>query len=437
MKKIIIIMLIATLAAVALTACAQRADENSYTVTFIDSSLGVVSYAKGQNVPVPAEPKREGYIFRGWFADAECTVPFDFEAVRNENVSVYAKWIPAFFTVTFEDADLAPVRCNSGEKVPIPDVPIKDNYVFAGWYADEARTTEFDFNVKRYENVTLYAKWEKLPAYEFTFTSLTDYFGSNPIALYDGYLTDSQGNWLDGYAVTAITIREITDIVIPENYNGKPVYVIGSSLFQGKDIENVTVPASVVFIDGSAFKNCKKLKNVVFSPVTDPTIVYGSKIMDAIAAAQIPVNPQVITNPVTFANMEIVNEVYLTCSRLSIISSQVFYGCSSIEELRLPPMLVLMGMESFYECKALKDVYVEHRIDWNTQDGPSPSWMGTHGFENMFSGCIRLENIYVHLYNGYASVYTNPEMLNGVEVYKQHMYWSAYAVYIKANPDGN
>ncbi|HIS39255.1 MAG TPA: InlB B-repeat-containing protein [Candidatus Aphodovivens avistercoris] len=40
----------------------------------------------------PADPAREGYVFTGWFSDADCTQPFDFAAPLNSDATAYAGW---------------------------------------------------------------------------------------------------------------------------------------------------------------------------------------------------------------------------------------------------------------------------------------------------------------------------------------------------------
>jgi len=442
MKKIIIAIIILALSAIALAACTQEPATDTYTVTFVDSSLGAIAIEKGASIAEPAEPQREGYIFRGWFADADFVTFFNFDAVRESDVNVYAKWALSTYTVTFADADTAAVVNNSGSPVQMPADPTKQGFVFGGWCADAACTVAFNFDAVRYENVTVYAKWDNLPPYVFTFVSLSEFFGNGDLNILERFLTDGEGNLLDGYAISAVTFNQGVDVVIPGDYNGKPVYVLGGGVFQGSDIVSVTIPASVVYVGNAAFKNCSDLEHVIYSSVTDTSIVYGWEIMEAIATAQLPIDPE-ITDLEIRADMAEVNNVYLTCSRLCSIGSEVFSGCSSLEELTLPPMLIFMGSDAFFECRSLVTVYVERRIDASTSgyDGPGPSsWTGTHGFSNMFQSCNRLQNIYVYLYNGPYPVHRVPKpdkLLNGVDIYKINEYWKVYAPYIKANPSGD
>lgn len=68
----------------------------------------------------------------------------------------------ANYTVKFDsnggsDIELQNVR--AGEKVIIPENPIRSGYIFAGWYIDEKLTEKFNFETAINNNITLYAKW--------------------------------------------------------------------------------------------------------------------------------------------------------------------------------------------------------------------------------------------------------------------------------------
>ena len=58
--------------------------------------------------------------------------------------------------------EIAPVTVNDGEKVqrPNPD-PEKANHLFLGWFFDDQKTIEYDFDDPVHENRTIFAKWEE------------------------------------------------------------------------------------------------------------------------------------------------------------------------------------------------------------------------------------------------------------------------------------
>lgn len=55
-------------------------------------------------------------------------------------------------------------RMNIGDKISVEQAPAKPGYNFVGWYSDENFTQKFDFSLTMpNQNLTLYAKWEKIP----------------------------------------------------------------------------------------------------------------------------------------------------------------------------------------------------------------------------------------------------------------------------------
>lgn len=70
----------------------------SYTVTFISDGKDyeVTSYFFDENVVKPeVEPELSGHQFRGWFADAACTIPYEgFDEPLSADTFVYAKFLP-------------------------------------------------------------------------------------------------------------------------------------------------------------------------------------------------------------------------------------------------------------------------------------------------------------------------------------------------------
>ena len=95
----------------------------TYTITFNTqggSAIDPVQVGRGQKVKQPADPTMTGTLtqglyagnvdpaqgaaFEGWYEDAACTMPFDFETQIWSNKTLYAKWnTPASIDVSGED----------------------------------------------------------------------------------------------------------------------------------------------------------------------------------------------------------------------------------------------------------------------------------------------------------------------------------------------
>ncbi len=68
------------------------------------------------------------------------------------------------FDISFDTAggtSVSTQRLRYGETITEPDAPTRENYSFAGWYADKELTKEFDFNNSvATQSITVYAAWE-------------------------------------------------------------------------------------------------------------------------------------------------------------------------------------------------------------------------------------------------------------------------------------
>ncbi len=113
------------------------------------------------------------YQFAGWYTDAALTKPLDTTKGLKGKTTLYAKWIEIVtpivkeekvFTVAFKTnggSDVASVQVKEGEKLALPQAPVKENYTFVNWYTNSELTTLFDGNKEIAGDITLYAKWEK------------------------------------------------------------------------------------------------------------------------------------------------------------------------------------------------------------------------------------------------------------------------------------
>ena len=99
-------------------------------------------------------------------------------ATLQDDATRYAIWFrlpvevtaPPACSVTFESNGGSPVAGQSipwGGKVAEPDDPVKAGFSFAGWFADEALQSPWDFDDATVSgDVTLFAKWTPIPVTE-------------------------------------------------------------------------------------------------------------------------------------------------------------------------------------------------------------------------------------------------------------------------------
>lgn len=131
-----------------------------------------------EDVTLAAAPSLPGYTFGGWYFDSTCTEKLgdagqtfekaNFTTELNGTITLYAKWTPNTYTLTFDPAGGTIV---SGTKNVVFDqpygtlnVPEKADHVFLGWFlADGTQITDANY-MRIAENHTVYAKWLKIKA---------------------------------------------------------------------------------------------------------------------------------------------------------------------------------------------------------------------------------------------------------------------------------
>jgi len=140
---------------------------NSYTVSFnSNGGSAVADQVIGINgkATEPIAPTKAGHTFAGWFKDLAFTDEWNFDTVVvMENTTLYAKWTPNPYTLTFESnggSSISDQVILFNEKASLPASPTKSGHSFAGWFKESALTNEWDFTSDVVvDNTTLYAKW--------------------------------------------------------------------------------------------------------------------------------------------------------------------------------------------------------------------------------------------------------------------------------------
>ncbi len=130
---------------------------NSYKVTYLLGAGEVYEeYADvkfASEVPVPADPAKEGYIFAGWEPAVASTMPA-------HDLTYTAKWVNVpvageEYTARYvvDGKTYALYVLEEGDSIPVPAAPTKFGFVFVGWEPEVPATMPG-------ENVEFVAQWE-------------------------------------------------------------------------------------------------------------------------------------------------------------------------------------------------------------------------------------------------------------------------------------
>ena len=225
-----------------------------YTVTFDSKGGSPVSSSRVQKgatyMTMPANPTKADATFDGWYKDEDCTIPFDRSEAINSDMTLYAKWrqntysvtyvVPSYFNVSLNfdtpvtivsgnnvisvnSGDLAYKPSNSAvlERGIVKDLAsymafnpellgltVKEEprvgytdphpgytYILYGWYKDPAYTIPYDFTEPVTENITLYAKTDKIP---LAFGTVIDFYfdyGYNETMQKIGRVDETGSRW--------------------------------------------------------------------------------------------------------------------------------------------------------------------------------------------------------------------------------------------------
>ena len=118
----------------------------------------------------------------------------------------------------------------------------------------------------------------------------------------------------NGYKITGCDLNASGELVIPSEYNGKPVTQIGYEAFKDcTELTSITVPDSVFEIMSNAFEGCTGLKTVVINDVP-------------------------------------------------YIGSEAFLGCTSLESVTLPNGIEEISYGMFKDCTSLASVTIPDTV---------------------------------------------------------------------------
>ena len=165
-----------------------------YEVKFISNGQIIKTEKVRDGYPVsePDQPEAEtGYKFGGWYTDSTYSTEYEFSEPVIDDLEIHAKWIRVnYITYITGDPDVVmeknPQEVEHGTYADRPADPVRNGYVFEGWYDDNGN--KYEFNTKVYGDITLTANW--IPEYTVAFYTGEGSEIASQTILEDGVVTE-------------------------------------------------------------------------------------------------------------------------------------------------------------------------------------------------------------------------------------------------------
>lgn len=186
MKKRFLIPIILILSLVFLLSSCEDKEETTIVFDIGNGETKSYTVEDFSKLEIPDDPKRDGYVFDGWYFDNGYTEAFTLTALslkeKGKNLTIYSKWT-AYSELEFKyefylDGAKIGEETVKGMKLPETENASKTGYVFLGWYLDEAFEIPFAVDKIKPEMADsatkLYAKMKPLSECEFNLQFTVD-----------------------------------------------------------------------------------------------------------------------------------------------------------------------------------------------------------------------------------------------------------------------
>ncbi len=141
------------------------------------------------------------------------------------------------------------------------------------------------------------------------------------------------------YAVACGNAKYLNEIVIPSEYNGKPVVEIAPEGFnECKNLTSIVIPNSIMSIGNGAFSQCTSLTSI--------------KIPNSVTS----IGSSAFYRCTSLTSVEIPNGV-------EIIENGTFSGCTSLTSIKIPNSVTSIGFSAFYWCTSLTSVEIPNGVE--------------------------------------------------------------------------
>lgn len=114
---------------------------NKYTISFDEKACRSITKEYGAEVGKLCVPKRNGYLFAGWYKEVNNKMILINETTEvTGNITLKAKWVKEGYTITFDNNEgygCSTLIVEKDEPIGSLCIPKKENSTFLGWYIKE------------------------------------------------------------------------------------------------------------------------------------------------------------------------------------------------------------------------------------------------------------------------------------------------------------
>ena len=357
-----------------------------YTVTFnANGASGVVPAAQTANagsaitLPNGNGLSKKGYVFSGWSVnDSGMEAAYNAGAsyVLDGDITLFAKWDILPCTVTFHSNGGSAVPSQGvpfGSVVTCPEEPVRNGYMFIGWYGDSKLTEEYNFLKPVSYNVVLYARWvsvvngirlnkstmimdigetETLTASVSTGNTLIEtltWNSSNTAVAtvnQNGTVTAVRG----GTATITITIdgnKTDTCAVTVYHYTGTDIATFKTWLESQPYGSTYNVKLSVNSLGGS-YNTDGSLGNLLYNDSKRVNLDLSGSTFTSFGTS--PFYECTYLTGVTIPNS------------VTSIDGRAFIGCSGLTSVTIPSSVTSIGSMAFYRCTGLPGITIPDSV---------------------------------------------------------------------------
>lgn len=182
--------------------------------------------------------------------------------------------------------------------------------------------------------------------------------------IFDTYFSVGEGCEITGYNGSE------KSIVIPSEFDGKPVIAIGDDVFSGnEEVSSVSIPDTVQSIGQNAFNNCSSLTSI---DLGDSIKYLGDSCFNncnLLTSIDIPASLTASDARVgaPFSDYSYPSSCYsLRTATIEgggeCIPNSLFYGCIALEKVNIPKGIKTIGSFAFGNCESLKEVKIPDSV---------------------------------------------------------------------------